>query len=75
MAPIFRFGPQVAALCIATFAVLVVLSMPEAARAAPWIQPVLQIILAMWQCVVFTGIWLLCISNRESPLEDDDFDF
>lgn len=77
MHPIFRFGPQVAALSVATFAVLVVvkLSMQEASLDAPWIRPAMQIILALWQCVVFTGVWLLCISNRESPLQDDDFDF
>ncbi len=76
MQPIFRFGTQVAALCIATFAVLLVLlSMQEAALATPWIQPGLRIIFALWECVVFTGIWLLCITNRESPLEDDEFDF
>jgi len=76
MQPIFRFGAQVTALCVATFAVLaVLLSMQEAALEAPWIQPGLRIIFALWECVVFTGIWLLCITNRESPLEDDDFDF
>ena len=76
MQPIFRFGAQILALCIATFVVLVLLlSMRDAADAAPWIQPGLRIIYAMWECVVFTGVWLLCITNRESPVEDDDFDF
>jgi len=76
MQPIFRFGTQVAALCFATFAVLIaLLSMQETTLETPWIQPGLQVIFALWQCVVFTGIWLLCITNRESPMEDDDFDF
>jgi hypothetical protein len=76
MQPIFRFGSQVTALCIATLAVLIaILSMRQTALETPWIQPGLHIIFALWQCVVFTGIWLLCITNRESPMEDDDFDF
>ncbi len=74
--PIFRFGTQVTALCVATFAILMaLLSMQGTALETPWIQPGLRIIFALWECVVFTGVWLLCITNRESPVEDDDFDF
>jgi hypothetical protein len=74
--PIFRFGGQVGVLALATFAVLAPLAYIENTSVqTPWLQPCLVAIHAMWQCVVFTGVWLLCITHRESPPEDDDFDF
>jgi hypothetical protein len=74
--PLYRYASQVLALCLASLAILfLLLFIPAELDFNKWLDPGLEALYGVWECVVFIGVWLICITHRETPHENNDFDF
>ena len=36
-----------------------------------WLRPLIDIILGYFDCLIFAAVWLICITDRDSPRESD----
>lgn len=68
--------PRVIVIMALNYCVAIVLSSILAAETmTPWLSPLVFIVDAYVDCLIFCCIWYLCIAHRDEDTEDIDFDF
>lgn len=74
MDTLLRQFPRLATVLLLSYAVMcfVLAVMPAV---PPWGVPLLVVVQAYVDCVVFSTTWLICMVHRDEEPEDEDFDF
>jgi hypothetical protein len=68
--------PRVFVIMILTYCVAMLLSQLLIAETmTPWLSPLVYIVDAYFDCLIFCCIWHLCMVDRDEDTEDIDFDF
>lgn len=75
LTPLMRQMPQTLAVLLLSGMVFVFLHMllPQT-QSQPWLLPLLAVIEAYFNCVVFAAVWLICVYDRQNP-EETEIDF
>ena len=69
-----QFPPSVVLIFLSGMMFVFVMLLFEATREQFWLRPAIDIVSGYFDCLIFSGVWLICMMDRQMP-EDDDFEF
>lgn len=73
--PLMRQMPQTLLVLLLSGAVFFfTLSLVAGTESKPWLLPLLSVIQAYFDCVLFAAVWLICVYDRQNP-EETEIDF
>ncbi|NIA13305.1 MAG: hypothetical protein GWP08_04435 [Nitrospiraceae bacterium] len=69
-----QFPPSAVILFLGGMMFVFVILLIDATHTQRWLWPAIDIVSGYFDCLIFSGVWLICMMDRQMP-EDNDFEF